>query len=238
MKPSNFLLKSGIAIVLALTSHIIFSRSKPTPTETLRKIELHTLAAVKSAQLAIERSSSSHLREIAQRLLDDLAVENDLLGKIYREENQVSPGIASEIESLKFIYDYNEESPFDIAYTLHQLYECKKILPLLQRAMRLPHTSFKETALRNISIFSHYQSELNGYRENFLSVDEYRIRDIAHQIWEAEGRPEGEDKRHWRLAVELLNGISPADLQLAFEQKRSLMDMFSTAPNAGVNKTH
>ena len=29
---------------------------------------------------------------------------------------------------------------------------------------------------------------------------EHRIRERAHQIWEKEGRPHGEDKRHWELA--------------------------------------
>lgn len=28
------------------------------------------------------------------------------------------------------------------------------------------------------------------------------VRDTAYQIWEAEGRPEGRDAEHWRLAEE------------------------------------
>ena len=30
--------------------------------------------------------------------------------------------------------------------------------------------------------------------------DEERIRQRAHEIWEAEGRPEGKDKEHWKQA--------------------------------------
>ncbi len=31
-----------------------------------------------------------------------------------------------------------------------------------------------------------------------------RLRDIAHRIWEEEGRPWGEDPRHWELAEAIL----------------------------------
>lgn len=30
--------------------------------------------------------------------------------------------------------------------------------------------------------------------------DEQRIRERAHEIWEAKGRPEGQDAEHWRQA--------------------------------------
>ena len=33
--------------------------------------------------------------------------------------------------------------------------------------------------------------------------DEQRIRELAYQIWEAEGRPDGEQDRHWTLASRL-----------------------------------
>lgn len=31
-------------------------------------------------------------------------------------------------------------------------------------------------------------------------MDEDTIRTIAHRLWEAEGRPDGQDERHWREA--------------------------------------
>jgi septal ring-binding cell division protein DamX len=33
--------------------------------------------------------------------------------------------------------------------------------------------------------------------------DEQRIRELAYQIWEAEGCPDGEQDRHWSLASRL-----------------------------------
>jgi len=33
---------------------------------------------------------------------------------------------------------------------------------------------------------------------------EQRLREIAHRIWEDEGRPSGEDRRHWEMAKEIL----------------------------------
>ncbi len=236
MRLSSLLLKSGIALGLLLIGRNIFSRSILTPTEALRKIDIHSLAAIKSAQLALEKSPSSFLRETAQHLLNDLTHENEMLRRIPIEDNSYSSDILFEVETFRFNYDYNEESPFDLTYASHQLNECKEIVALLQRAVHMQECALKDIALRNLSIFLRYQAELGTFKENFLAVNEYRIREFAYQIWEAEGRPEGEDKRHWRLAMELIKNISSADLQLALEQKRSLIDLLSTTANPVVNK--
>lgn len=36
-----------------------------------------------------------------------------------------------------------------------------------------------------------------------MSADETRIREFAYQIWESEGRPDGQDLRHWEMARKL-----------------------------------
>jgi DUF2934 family protein len=33
---------------------------------------------------------------------------------------------------------------------------------------------------------------------------EQRIRELAHHIWESEGRPQGEEVRHWHMAERLI----------------------------------
>ncbi|WP_082190110.1 DUF2934 domain-containing protein [Frateuria defendens] len=38
---------------------------------------------------------------------------------------------------------------------------------------------------------------------------EERIRQLAHRIWESEGRPAGQAQRHWRMAEKLVD-IEPA----------------------------
>jgi len=43
------------------------------------------------------------------------------------------------------------------------------------------------------------------------SLDESSIRDIAQQIWESEGKPEGQAARHWAMATELLRSRLAAD---------------------------
>lgn len=39
---------------------------------------------------------------------------------------------------------------------------------------------------------------------NDTDSDEDRLREIAHGIWEQEGRPEGQHDRHWQMAQEAL----------------------------------
>lgn len=48
---------------------------------------------------------------------------------------------------------------------------------------------------------------------------EQRIRELAHQIWESEGRPEGHDIRHWEMAIKLLDSEQQGELQPAPPKK-------------------
>ena len=36
-----------------------------------------------------------------------------------------------------------------------------------------------------------------------MSTDELRIRELAYQIWESEGKPAGQESRHWDMARKL-----------------------------------
>ncbi|KTC31516.1 hypothetical protein AO260_13025 [Pseudomonas sp. ABAC21] len=36
-----------------------------------------------------------------------------------------------------------------------------------------------------------------------MSNEDKRIRELAHQIWESEGKPHGDDARHWEMARKL-----------------------------------
>ncbi|NUU38513.1 DUF2934 domain-containing protein [Pseudomonas sp. C2B4] len=36
-----------------------------------------------------------------------------------------------------------------------------------------------------------------------MSTDDKRIREFAYQIWESEGKPEGQETRHWEMARKL-----------------------------------
>lgn len=233
MRSSDFLIKTGAFLGLLLIGRTLFSRRTLSPAELLRRIEVRCIAAKKSAQLAVEKSTSSFLRDISQHLYNDLVHESEELSQSRSEDE--SSQLLKEAESFRFTYDYNEESPFDLAFASHQINECDDLVLLLQQIAHMHNGSIKEIALRRLAIFSRYQAELNTFWDNFLKINEYRIRELAYQIWEAEGRPEGQHLQHWKIAVELLKSTSPADLQLAFEQKRSLIDSFSTTPHA-VNK--
>ncbi|EJM00122.1 hypothetical protein AB7M22_002069 [Pseudomonas sp. ADAK2 TE3594] len=37
-----------------------------------------------------------------------------------------------------------------------------------------------------------------------MSTDDKRIREFAYQIWESEGKPVGQEKRHWEMACKLV----------------------------------
>lgn len=45
-----------------------------------------------------------------------------------------------------------------------------------------------------------------------MSRDEERTRELAYQIWESEGRPEGQTERHWEMARKLAQGEETVDV--------------------------
>ena len=52
-----------------------------------------------------------------------------------------------------------------------------------------------------------------------MNNDQQRIRELAYQIWESEGRPAGQDERHWQMACKLLQSEQQGDLQPAPKKK-------------------
>lgn len=52
-----------------------------------------------------------------------------------------------------------------------------------------------------------------------MSDIEQRTRELAYQIWESEGRPEGQEQRHWEMATRLLHSEQQGELQPAPKKK-------------------
>lgn len=53
-----------------------------------------------------------------------------------------------------------------------------------------------------------------------MTADEQRIREFAYQIWESEGRPHGQDARHWEMARKLAEAESQPAEQPAGKVRR------------------
>ncbi|HSX51016.1 MAG TPA: DUF2934 domain-containing protein, partial [Cellvibrio sp.] len=44
-----------------------------------------------------------------------------------------------------------------------------------------------------------------------MSLPEQQIRELAYQIWESEGKPHGQEARHWDIACKLAaESLAPA----------------------------
>jgi hypothetical protein len=52
-----------------------------------------------------------------------------------------------------------------------------------------------------------------------------RISEIAHRIWESEGRPSGQALRHWQMAEKL---VIAEEKQAAFRDKKGKHDSHSS----------
>jgi alpha-beta hydrolase superfamily lysophospholipase len=59
-----------------------------------------------------------------------------------------------------------------------------------------------------------------------MSTDEKRVREFAYQIWESEGKPEGQEARHWEMARKL------AEAEALTPNKPSKTSTAKAAPKA------
>lgn len=70
-----------------------------------------------------------------------------------------------------------------------------------------------------------------------MSADEKRISELAHQIWETEGKPHGQDARHWEMARKLAESEALAPKKPSKTNKpKELASVTSTAGKVGGGK--
>ncbi|MFO2464236.1 DUF2934 domain-containing protein [Pseudomonas sp. 15FMM2] len=54
-----------------------------------------------------------------------------------------------------------------------------------------------------------------------MSTEDKRVREFAYQIWESEGKPEGQEARHWEMARKLAEAeaLAPSKTKAAAKAK-------------------
>ena len=53
-----------------------------------------------------------------------------------------------------------------------------------------------------------------------MNNDDKRIREFAYQIWESEGKPDGQDARHWEMAHKLAQAEALAPQKAAVSKAK------------------
>lgn len=46
-----------------------------------------------------------------------------------------------------------------------------------------------------------------------MNINEHRVREFAYQIWESEGKPQGQASRHWEMACKLADAHADGEEQ-------------------------
>ena len=63
-----------------------------------------------------------------------------------------------------------------------------------------------------------------------MSDKERRIREAAYRVWEAEGRPDGQERRHWANAAQQIDAEDSAPAQPAPASDESAMRTEPASP--------
>ncbi len=61
-----------------------------------------------------------------------------------------------------------------------------------------------------------------------MSVDEEAVRQLAQLIWETEGKPEGQEARHWEMATKLAESAAMAPVRVS---QPPMVDTLFPAPD-------
>ncbi|RMQ47791.1 hypothetical protein ALQ04_04244 [Pseudomonas cichorii] len=71
-----------------------------------------------------------------------------------------------------------------------------------------------------------------------MSADEKRIREFAYQIWESEGKPAGQEQRHWEMARKLAEAeaLAPDKTSASKANKPKLPKVDGAAPKTAPSK--
>jgi hypothetical protein len=69
-----------------------------------------------------------------------------------------------------------------------------------------------------------------------MSTDDKRVREFAYQIWESEGKPEGQEARHWEMARKLAEAeaLAPKKSPKAAGSKTAVKPAVAKAANGKV----
>ncbi|MFJ2362555.1 DUF2934 domain-containing protein [Pseudomonas sp. NPDC087697] len=70
-----------------------------------------------------------------------------------------------------------------------------------------------------------------------MSTDDKRVREFAYQIWESEGKPEGQEARHWEMACKLAEAEALAPTKPAKTAKTNSGKTAASKPTAAKPKT-
>ncbi|ALI03935.1 DUF2934 domain-containing protein [Pseudomonas sp. FW306-02-F02-AA] len=70
-----------------------------------------------------------------------------------------------------------------------------------------------------------------------MSTDDKRIREFAYLIWESEGKPEGQETRHWEMACKLAEAEALAPTKPARTAKPNSGKTAASKPTATKPKT-
>lgn len=62
-----------------------------------------------------------------------------------------------------------------------------------------------------------------------MDIDQDTIRQLAEAIWETEGKPEGQQERHWEMATKLAESAAMAPVRTG--NKRHRMDALFPEPD-------
>lgn len=220
MSVINMLLKGTVIVAIFSLLTKAFSRRSSEDTDFLQAIMPRLEVEMKSAKLALQKSSPK-VGELAQVIIKN---NNDFYNKflkISQRRRLIVPSADESNATKNFYLQWHEEKPFDVIYLAHQLDSHQEIIALLNTVIHSRDITIRDIAQQALPVFTASLRHLRQLIAKYITFDEDRVREFAHQIWLEEGKPEGEEERHWRMACKLSNSLSIAELQLSLQHEEA-----------------
>lgn len=65
-----------------------------------------------------------------------------------------------------------------------------------------------------------------------MNQQEQRIRELAYEIWQSEGRPQGQEERHWEMACKLVETQGSAAPAKAARSRKAASKPVDATPSS------
>lgn len=167
---------AGAAIAVAVGAGavcaVVWRKMRPNASTFIAEAYSHGLSEISSAELALQKSTSSNVRAFAQHMIEDHTEINKELQAIAERKNVHLVDTTRLADKTKaYLLKHKEGQSFDEAYLEHQLKSHQQTLALFRRA-----TNSRDTDIRYFAAVSlnRLNSHLKMAQKLLKAVQEYR----------------------------------------------------------------
>jgi putative membrane protein len=175
---------AALAVGAGALCAAVWRQTRPSGSAFIREAYSKGLAEVTAAELALQKTTSSHVKAFAQHMIDDhSALNKELLAMAERKNLHLVDTKRLADKTKEFLLSHREGQSFDEAYLEHEVRAHKHAIALFQRAANCKDDEVRDFAAISLSKLD---SHLKMTHKLLKAIQEYRVIKPLQQKGKAE----------------------------------------------------